>query len=37
MEVETYHKLISSESRARGYVSKKCLKNGHGFCPRCGY
>ena len=27
--------LIGSESKARKYLSKKCLKNGHRFCPRC--
>ena len=35
MDLNVYHKLISSESRARKYLSKKCLKNGHRFCPRC--
>ena len=35
MELNHYYKLISSESRAKKYLSKKCLKNGHRFCPRC--
>jgi len=35
MDLETYYKLVSSENRAREYLSKKCLKNGHRFCPRC--
>ena len=35
MELNRYYKLISSESRAEKYLSKKCLKNGHRFCPRC--
>ncbi len=37
MELESYHKLVSSENRARNYLSKKCLKNGHRFCPRCNH
>ena len=35
MELTTYYSIISSESKARRYLSKKCLKNGHRFCPRC--
>ena len=35
MELKRYHKLVSSESKAKKYLSKKCLKNGHRFCPRC--
>src|SRR5210317_1354794 len=35
MDIDTYHKLIYSEKRAYNYLSKKCLKNGHRFCPRC--
>ena len=35
MELNTYYKLISSEENARKYLSKKCRKNGHRFCPRC--
>ena len=35
MELNRYYKIISSESRAKKYLSKKCLKNGHRFCPRC--
>ncbi|MBW1741112.1 MAG: transposase, partial [Deltaproteobacteria bacterium] len=37
MDLETYYKLISNENRARNYLSKKCLKNGHRFCPRCNH
>ena len=35
MELNDYHKLISSESRARKYLLGKCLKNHQRFCPRC--
>ena len=35
MNLETYYKVISSESKAKKYLSKKCLKNGHRICPRC--
>ena len=35
MELDHYYKVIISESRAKKYLSKKCLKNGHRFCPRC--
>ena len=35
MDLKAYLELISSENRARKYLSKKCLKNGHRFCPRC--
>ena len=35
MDLSTYYDLISSEKKARKYLSKKCLKNGHKFCPRC--
>lgn len=35
MELDSYHKLISSETAALRYLSKKCRKNGHRFCPRC--
>jgi len=35
MDIDTYHKLIYSENRARNYLSKKCRKFGHRFCPRC--
>jgi transposase len=35
MDLSHYYKLISSESRAKKYLSKKCLKNGHRICPRC--
>ena len=36
MELEAYYKLISCERKAYKYLSKKCLKNGHRICPRCG-
>jgi len=29
------YELIRSESKAKKYLSKKCLKNGHRICPRC--
>lgn len=35
MDLNNYHKLISSESKAYRYLSRKCLKNGHRICPRC--
>lgn len=35
MELNLYYKLVSSEAEAHKYLSKKCLKNGHRFCPRC--
>lgn len=35
MDLTTYYNLINSESKACRYLSKKCLKNGHRFCPRC--
>jgi len=35
MDLDTYYKLISSETAAFKYLSKKCRKNGHRFCPRC--
>lgn len=35
MDLSTYERLTKSESTARNYLSKKCLKNGHRFCPRC--
>jgi transposase len=35
MDLRAYHHLISSERKAKNYLSKKCLKNGHRFCPRC--
>ena len=37
MDLKTYHKLISNASRAKKYLSKKCLKNGHRFCPKCNH
>src|SRR5512136_356312 len=35
MDLDTYYKLISSELTAHKYLSRKCRKNGHRFCPRC--
>jgi len=35
MDLSTYENIIKSESSARRFVSKFCLKNGHRFCPRC--
>ena len=35
MDLNTYYKLIKNEKAAKNYLSKKCLKNGHRFCPRC--
>jgi len=35
MELETYYKLISSESRGRKYLLGKCFKNHQRICPRC--
>jgi len=35
MELNAYHKLVKSENSAYKYLSKKCRKNGHRFCPRC--
>jgi transposase len=35
MELNRYYQLVSSEAKAKNYLSKKCLKNGHRFCPRC--
>ena len=37
MDLETYHKLISSEVSARKYLTKKCRRNGRRFCPRCDH
>ena len=35
MDLSYYYNIISSESKAKRYLSKKCLKNGHRICPRC--
>ena len=35
MDLTIYYDLISSESKAFRYLSRKCLKNRHRFCPRC--
>jgi len=37
MDLNVYHKLIHSESRARKYLTKKCRKNERRFCPRCDH
>jgi transposase len=36
MDFSTFEHLVRSESSARKYVSKICLKNGHRICPFCG-
>ena len=36
MDITDYYNLVSSEEKARRYLSKKCLKNGRRVCPRCG-
>jgi len=35
MDLTNYYNLVSNDNKARKYLSKKCLKNGHRFCPRC--
>jgi transposase len=35
MDLTAYYDIISSETKAYRYLSKKCLKNGHRICPRC--
>ncbi len=35
MNISTYNKLVSSETKARKYLSKKCFNFRHRFCPRC--
>jgi transposase len=35
MDLTTYYKIIYNENRAKKYLLKKCLKNGHRFCLRC--
>lgn len=35
MDLNTYYKLIASESRAQKYLLGKCFKNHQRFCPRC--
>ena len=35
MDLNTYQRLVYSESSARKYLTKKCRKNGRRFCPRC--
>lgn len=37
MDLNLYHKLVSSEISARKYLTKKCRKNGRRFCPRCSH
>ena len=36
MDISIYYDLVSHENKAFKYLSKKCLKNGHRICPRCG-
>ncbi len=36
MDITGYYDLVSNEKKAYRYLSKKCLKNGHRICPRCG-
>ena len=35
MSLTAYNDTIHSEIRAKKYLSKKCLKNEHRYCPRC--
>ena len=35
MELTTYESINKSEDTALKYLSKKCQKNGHRFCPKC--
>jgi transposase len=35
MDLNTYYKIVYDEKRARKFFTKKCLKNGRRFCPRC--
>ena len=35
MDLTTYYKIVYDEKRARKFFTKKCLKNGRRFCPRC--
>ena len=35
MNISTYNKLVSSETKARKYLSKKCFNFRHRYCPRC--
>ena len=37
MDLTHYYDLVRDEKRACRYLSKKCLKNGHRICPRCGF
>ncbi len=36
MDLESYEKLVQSESAARRWLLGFCWKNHHRFCPRCG-
>lgn len=35
MELTTYESIIKNEESALRYLSNKCRKNGHRFCPKC--
>lgn len=35
MDLTNYFTIVKNEQSAYKYLSKKCLKNGHRFCPRC--
>jgi transposase len=35
MDLNTYYKIVCNEKKAQKYFTKKCLKNGRRFCPRC--
>ena len=37
MDLTRYYDLVKDEKKACRYLSKKCLKNGHRLCPRCGF
>ena len=37
MDLTYYYDLVRDEKKACRYLSKKCLKNGHRVCPRCGF
>jgi transposase len=35
MDLTSYFIIVKNEQSTYKYLSKKCLKNGHRFCPRC--
>jgi len=35
MELTNYETIVKNEDSAFRYLSKKCRKNGHRFCPKC--